>query len=1058
MAKNIYGNSSFAYCNFLYNKGSGFYHGGNGLVEFIDCLPELSPIFLEISHSIFSFGSCVGCNTTYNIVLASGLSIIMSCTNVHLRLYNVTMTNNSNTFEKGYGGNLFIHFFNDTNFTSNIVQIQECNIVGGSSHLGGGIHIAMYTQERGRNHTRNCMNSLTVVDTNIAQNIAITGGGLYINIHDITTNHVCPALSILLRNTTFSSNIIKSSESASLVQYCGAGIHILNAYTLDFLYKVNALNITMFNITIQGSLVSDKQYANDGVVAIYSIKFLGSLTLRDVRILNNAMSGIGIIKGQPLFKGEVIIINNTGVNGGGMSLCESSYLTLAHNTTVIFTNNHANYGGGIYAEESCDDPHPSCFYQFQLDYVCQRRNRSKDIASCYGTQVIMTGNNALYGGDDIFGSNVARCSFLKSEDYVGFNTFYSIFNMSKNVPGHLSAVSSKPIKVCFCQKPQIFDCSEREILYHKTVFPGESVTISLVLAGQLDGTVGGIVSIGNSVFVPITQTKVCKELKFRVNKTLNYKSNVTLQFGKSNPEYSVLNKKQYTNTLPLRLQVSFKDCPIGFVLNNNRCDCPKHIRSSFKCFISNQTIQRIDYGWIGYNKISSKNYRPGLFYHEYCPFDYCNSFKTFMHSTGSSIDTDAQCSKSRSGILCGACKKNFTIAINSNQCLNCTRYNKFHALLIILAFMAVQLFSIAMLFALNISITDGTLSGLLFYANILYSKNILFQFDRVNMLTVIISWLNLDAGFSFCLYDGMDMYMKAWLLFITPTFMWLSVVVLVLLSKKYKRVATLLGGNTVKVLATLLELSYYRTIQACIIALSYTVIKYPSWNHLVQKYVWLYDANVDYFQGKHIPLFLTACLFSVSLILYTSLLLFVQPLLRYSHWRCLSWFNNLKPLIDAYTAPDIIKPKCRFWTGLLLLMRIFLAIHFSAHLDARPERDLVGIIVGCVLILAISTVFGGVYKSSILNILNTSFFVNLTYLSVTNLFHLGKLHHCFGCKHENLKKYSFYPSAAIAVMTMTSILLYYLYKRVKKIFNRKNGVYSRLLDVKEDTEIYSRVE
>ena len=218
--------------------------------------------------------------------------------------------------------------------------------------------------------------------------------------------------------------------------------------------------------------------------------------------------------------------------------------------------------------------------------------------------------------------------------------------------------------------------------------------------------------------------------------------------------------------------------------------------------------------------------------------------------------------------------------------------------LVILAFMAVQLFSIAMLFALNISITDGTLSGLLFYANILYSKNILFQFDRVNILTVIISWLNLDAGFSFCLYDGMDMYVKAWFLFITPTFVWLSVVVLILLSKKYRQVATLLGGNTVKVLATLIELSYYRTIQACIIALSYTAIKYPSWNYVVRKHVWLYDANVDYFQGKHIPLFLTACLFSVSLILYTSLLLFVQPLLRYSHWRCLSWVNNLNLLVN----------------------------------------------------------------------------------------------------------------------------------------------------------------
>ena len=70
------------------------------------------------------------------------------------------------------------------------------------------------------------------------------------------------------------------------------------------------------------------------------------------------------------------------------------------------------------------------------------------------------------------------------------------------------------------------------------------------------------------------------------------------------------------------------------------------------------------------------------------------------------------------------------------------------------------------------------------------------------------------------------------------------------------------------------------------------------------KRAWLYDANVEYLVGKHIPLLLVAMLVFFFLFLpYTLLLLFGQWLQAISHLKLFSWVNRLKPFTDSYHAP-----------------------------------------------------------------------------------------------------------------------------------------------------------
>ena len=124
------------------------------------------------------------------------------------------------------------------------------------------------------------------------------------------------------------------------------------------------------------------------------------------------------------------------------------------------------------------------------------------------------------------------------------------------------------------------------------------------------------------------------------------------------------------------------------------------------------------------------------------------------------------------------------------------------------------------------------------------------------------------------------------------------------------RISKLNGKNSVQVLATLY------TQKSFDLSVSFTTITYPDG---FTKTVWLYEGNVEFLKGKHIPLFLTTLLLLVLLsIPYTLSLVSIQWLLKISHFRVMFWVRRLKPLFDAYTGP--FKVNHHYWTGLLLIL------------------------------------------------------------------------------------------------------------------------------------------
>ena len=343
-------------------------------------------------------------------------------------------------------------------------------------------------------------------------------------------------------------------------------------------------------------------------------------------------------------------------------------------------------------------------------------------------------------------------------------------------------------------------------------------------------------------------------------------------------------------------------------------------------------------------------------------------------------DTDPQCQQHKSGTLCGSCTTGYSLVLGSNECMECTtNYNM--ALIILLAFMGIAL--VVFLIVLNLTVSVGTINGSLFTANTikLYQPVFLGNQIPVPFFSQIVSWLNLDFGIKICFYNGMDRYVKEWLQFAFPFYVWAIIIVIILICRVSSKVSKLVGSNAVPVLATLLLLSYTKLLRTIVTVLHKRDITLHCHNSSHQLTVWYEDSTLQYAKGKHLYLFLFALIVLVLFCLPYTLFLLLNPLFEkyLTKYRLCSFLYKIKPILDAYSGP--MKDEYRVWPGLLLVARIpvLLAVTFAENLI--QFRSLLLLILLSVLVV-ILTCFLGMYNNHLHNFIETWFIFMLTAMSV----------------------------------------------------------------------------
>ena len=985
---------------FQYNAGSVDHHGGNFQLFYRICLSTSINVTFSATRLQHEMNPRDNSHAT-------GLTVILLCLDatVDISVENSTFENNTASIHSGAGGHVYVVMQS----LSHHLTMVNTLFTSGQSFEGGGIFITLDPKFPNSLGHYSGTRFINVHNCTFTNNSAYNqGGAVYIIYHEYAISQFIKERDINFTLCTFRDNSVAKPSSPF-----GTALYVIVIRTVDYEPRpIPQLKLLLQDCTFAGnSLTVSHNAVNIAPNPLYPCGqlYATELTLIVIdgsTIANSSCSAIMADHSSLLFSGYVELSNNTALRGGAMYLGDKSIFYLTPYSEVSIAGNQAEYGGGIFVEQSsqCFLEEIECFYQLNKDI----QNNSSLLTS---VQVKFHKNAARTAGHDIFGGSVKKCYFLDSLSVKNIfkppHVFQTVFNFS-----HMhrpSYISSTPYGVCFCLHNRSVCSYDLQV----SVYPGQTFSAELLVVGQENGPVPGSIAIKTESNVTL------KELQYLQTVPSTYCTNIsfTVFSNKINTSLTLrANAWCRSNELiDKHIYITFKECTVGFQARAALHDCECIGDPYFVCDIDSEKIVRHSPFWVGFDgQDPEKSVAVGL-----CPYDYCKMGEVRISTNSNFLAHNSQCDFGRTGVLCGKCPNTTSTIIGGSKCVHCA--NGYLILTIALAGGGVVL--VIAIMALDMTVSHGTINGLLFYVNIvqvLNSQVFPHHVHRVPVLFQFVSWFNLNLGIPTCFYNGMDTYSKVWLQWVFPLYILFIVVTIIMCARRSTVVMRLVGRNATNILATLLLLSYSKIIQNTISVFVFSPLKYiPYGTHW--KTVWTLDGTIPYGSTKHIPMIIVGIIAVFMALPYIAMLLCVQCFRRINHRSC-HWTFHLKPLTDAYTG--VYKDQYGFWTGHLLLARA--AIYIIATFGiVEDEMVILGCVIAvCIHLLTLSIwLFRGVYKHWLLDVLESSFIVNLCILCATTaLVRKGSV-----TVHQT---HVTYISIGVAFATFMGIVLYHIHLRL----------------------------
>ena len=997
---NALGSSSISHSHFSYNNFRALrYHqhnpgycdpghnlpnvtnctGGNLVVLFQDearCnWPFQQEYVLLITHSTFSYGVNLDYVSSdpppYYVYNAGGVSVFTGQVSysITVQIDNIVAHNNI-----GHNGANTVICIHDLKGIDTLINIENSYFINGNSDLkfsanvayAGGLYVYYgdcacgydgICAQHGRN--RQDDRNLIVRNCTFVNNHGFKGAAILLesviddqDLNNKVENFTFFVLDCKIKNNTGYVGIVKVSVTRTSTD---------STYHLEFSLSSTIISHNHLMDVMFGSLLQSLPERNFlSTVGIFRLPAL----FQNNTISFNSLVGLHLEMCEVDFRGDSYISGNNvyGGFGGGIRLYRA-VMVLWNGSIINVLGNNADFGGAIYVDYIFRYIKQPCFFDVE---------RGSDLRFDTPKRIKLAHNQATLAGNSIYGGYIENCTLPNSGSYIkGTDALPILFDIPWN--NSLTEVSSKVHQLCFCENglPKC-DLQRKQV----AIFPGQEILIPAVAVGQLKGTVPSVVlseimdqrsaaaSLGDQQDVQQLSV-ICGNLRYQIRALENSNVEINLQTSvqrQQKPAQSINNN--------LKVYVNITFCPLGFTQDNETdregCDCIAFLKEKgVTCNIVDVSFERTPPLWIGFENNSG----PGLILaHDSCPFDYCDrNASRFMLNT-----SDTLCRFQRTGILCGRCKQGLSAVFGSSQCKRCS--NAYSAL--VLAFTVAGFVLVLVLIYLDLTVADGTLNGLIFYANIVkIHQAIIFPAGHTNIVTVLISWLNLDLGLEVCFYDGFDVHTRTWLQFLFPVYIWIIIIIIIVLGWHLTVVAKIVGSNSIPVLATLFLMSYTKLQRTILESLSFTRVE----SHLGQSfYVWLYDGNVSLSDTKHVFLTLTACLFAVGYVIPFTIIVLFGPVLQKKCSRLMLKFK-LTAINDAYQGP--YKTEYRWWTGAMLLVRTLLILLFTLNILGSQRLNLLFIVTVCVVMLTAMWNIGTVYKSQWVNVIESFFVANLALLA-----------------------------------------------------------------------------
>lgn len=886
----------------------------------------------EIHNCTFEHNKVTLCDSYYN--QGGGIKIFFDGHTCHNYITVADSVFSLN--EAKWGGGLYSQFTG--NVSNNSIIVKRCEFISNRANMSGGGSNVGYFSKTNIPPPINKANIFKFKHVNFRKNSASYGGGSSLfSSHGENVLHSNGPINFT--HCAWTSNTAYFSSAVDIAPYVWDTLN--GGYLPSPVFKRCrfAHNTNVERISVNGTT----GYKNIGsfTATSFTIHFYDT-----VEFLGNSHSALCLMSSTAIFHPEMHarFINNSGMNGGGISMTDHSLVMLNNDSVLEFHNNTAILGGAI--SYFSDDQHDyvssrSCFIQFQSNpsTIASRENlMPKNIT------FVFKGNSASVSGNVLYATSLWPCYYACRSSFPNISIEESLkcagqFNVSSRdigtLPDHYS-----PVK-------------EKEPIY---VIPGMPHQIEVDLIDEVGTPVTSIIfqtilhdnSYGSSL---CNGTQYASVPTVCVEGQLSNVTNITIQIASD-------------RIVEMNATIATSPCPPGYVFDDNRecgtariCVCSALCKghtyagievcnsSSFQAFVGLST-------WVGYYPDGSKPDENNL-YTAPCVSHLCvgasqDQAVILPLSASNEQIEKAVCTPNRRGFLCAQCAEDtsayyhsldYTCGNNTDDCQD----GAFFYIISEIAPLTV-LFSIAVAF--DVRFTSGSINGFVLFCQIFNSFDLTaggrvkmpYGASQLNDLArIVYGFFNLDffshKDLHFCIWKGAAILDVLSFKYVTTLYAF-GLVMMLILVVNYCSCITRISGRccTKKVsflhgLSAFLVLCYGQCAQVtCAILLPVVFVgKNGARGPCMSKY-----GGVLYFEKEHLRYAAPACL-AAGILMLPPLALILNPFCNKAlgllpcsgspFSRALTLLcAKPKPFLDSFQG--CFKDQLRFFAGLYFVYRL----------------------------------------------------------------------------------------------------------------------------------------
>ena len=956
----------YLYTNDLGDPVVGYGRGGGGEVRFEGNLTDIDTFF---SNCVFRKNKAFeGSGLALKI---RGVPNLKGANKVFVRVEHSLFEDNGVDLANliGNAGGLLIDLKRTNPNSNHNVVIHNVTFRGNVAQFGGGLYF--YSDVDSYKSAAKQTNIVTIDKCTFENNTAHTGAAVDITPHVFQRMRTGVLTTPLFRDCIFSNNNIQVNNQINSAQ-------------------------TTFGI---GTVY----------VSLYDISFQGHN-----RFENNSGTAIHIVNGNiDLSQSSVYIYNNSGIQGGGVTLIGQASVIVGPNKSYEFINNTAlGKGGGLYVQ--LNDNHDitaskTCFIQY-----CDAISYTIPVAS-WSAKINFRGNRAKAGtGHAIFATSLYPCQTINTNTIE--NPTLETVNASEVFTVRGITVEEDEM-LCGHQI-----ATEGALLHGKgdfliEVVPGETFSHGVNITDDLEHTTEVVLtaSIPDNLNVdldPAFSSCIGKHLALE---------------GKQNETAKLYLQTTTSRMSYVELEVQLTDCPPGFKFNNitHRCVCNYQEYYGFvKCDTTFHSYITVGF-WAGIVTDARNESRQELVT-SYCPLKFCNYNGTVTNRSAVRLPqvkhklNVAMCGRYRTGISCGHCAQGYTTYYHSPK-YACMPVDPTLCKLGWFFYILSELVPVTLIFiiilVLNVSFTSGAVNGFIFFSQVLTTlhadaSGLIVLSPAVNTLVrgyqIIYGFFNLHilemSPLSFCLVPNastLDIHAFKYVTIIYALFL---VILVIWLMNKCHSITEYFGKccriTTVKTsiihgLSAFLVLCYSQSLMVSLHLLrGYHLVARQGSDLRISRRVWL-NGNMVYFSREHLLYALPALFFLLTIGIFPPIILLAYPLLNrfpafcnFEESRILKFISyilpvsSLKPLIDTFQG--CFKDNVRFFAGLYFLYR-FILLLFDVFIDSF-SNFYTAVEALFITIALLHTIFQP-YAQRWHNIIDALLFADLALINVITLAH-----------------------------------------------------------------------